>query len=138
MGTLLGQLAVGIAFFLSLMLWNVPPAKRLFAAAAITLCFVSLFTILFTSLWIGNFIVMSLLYGVGPVWHKQIQMLPERQFVRMSNGDEYHGLLYFLWVMFLFAVLCTNGWIVLTVMRFLTARVAWMKRAAAELKTIFQ
>lgn len=49
--------------------------------------------------WLANILILSILYGFGPVWSGDIYFLPtEREGVfKISNGDVYTGWQFTIW-----------------------------------------
>ena len=53
------------------------------------------------TLWIGlnlaRFVILSCLYGVGPVWSGKIRLIQAKPVIRISNGDEIQGQARVFW-----------------------------------------
>jgi hypothetical protein len=79
------------------------------------------------SLWAGittaNFLIMSLLYGVEPVWSGAIRMTKGKPFIRLSNGDEFHGVPLLFWGLATFVILVPIGFLWLRVLIWISKRI---------------
>jgi len=54
---------------------------------------------------LAKFIIMSCIYGLGPVWSGSVRMVSAKPFIRISNGDEIHGMAALLWNTATFVIL---------------------------------
>src|SRR5438874_1343684 len=75
-----------------------PKGHRLFAAVGFFAITEYLALVLFGSISLVNFVILSVLYGPHAVLAGEIHIVRGRHFIEMSNGDKYDGPGYALWI----------------------------------------
>src|SRR5689334_4406399 len=71
---------------------------RLFAAVGVFTIVEYLALVLFGTLSLVNFIILSVLYGPKAILLGEIYIVRGRHFMEMSNGDKYDGFRYAIWL----------------------------------------
>jgi len=91
------SLAIGAAFFL---LFAVPRKDRPTVAKLFGIIALWGVPAILLGIRVAQFLILSALYGVGPVWNHTIRVtrIPRNEsFIQLSNGDEFRDIQVFFW-----------------------------------------
>jgi Ca2+/Na+ antiporter len=88
------RMAIFVAFFL---LFVIPAKDRQTVAKLFGLLALWGVPVLWNGLKVAQFLILSALYGIEPVWSGTIRVTAGRHFIRLSNGEEFHGVPFLLW-----------------------------------------
>jgi len=91
------RIAIFVAFFLLFVISakDRPTVLKLFGFVAL-----GGVPVLWSGLKVAQFLILCVLYGIEPVWNGAIRVTAGKHFIRLSNGDEFHGVPHLLWNLF--------------------------------------
>jgi hypothetical protein len=113
------RLAIGVSFFL---FFVIPAKDRPTVAKLFGLLALWGVPVLWNGLKVAQFLILSALYGIGPVWNGSIRVTAGRHFIRLSNGEEFHGLPSVLWNVSTLVILAIIGILWLRILNWLIKR----------------
>ena len=111
-----------------------PKGHRLLAAIGVFAFAEYLALVLFGSLSLVNFTILSFLYGPHAVISGEISIVRGRHFIELSNGDKYEGFSYAVWIASELLAVATTVFVTRRFGKWIYARVALVRRVVARFK----
>jgi hypothetical protein len=113
------RMAIFVGFFL---LFVIPRKDRSTVAKLFGLLALWAIPALWNGLKVAQFLILSVLHGIGPVWDGTIRVIVSRRFIRLSNGEEFHGVPFVLWGLCTLVILAILGVLWLRILNWFAKR----------------
>src|SRR6185312_4818489 len=121
-------LLIAPLFFSVLIGLSRPKGDRLIAGVGVYVTYIMLEAVLFGSITLVNFLILSTLYGPAAVLSGHIWIVRGRTFIELSDGRRYGGVWGALWSLADFIGLAVTGYGVFSACRWLYSRSASIRR----------